>query len=232
MARDPIGAVTRRRITYGGSDTPGGSNPIPRITLPGTAGASSLPNPYSEVPSISDYGGYTGAPTDVWYGGGNNFSGGSINTGALDTLRKDRLDAALAAIAAQFDYDEADLEGQKAALVELFKSGMKQNERDVTMTKEAVGDDASNRGLERSGIYAQNLARGLSPLADEASDLVRRLNPTEGAEGTEIRSLMSQIILLAQKEAAANAGAEMESRQSELDIDQLIALIQGNLNTG
>lgn len=217
----------------------------PSITLPGGYSGGSSPMPdgstasstNSYVPSfpagVTDWG-------DIWYGGSNYYNGGGVgDTAQLDALRKERLAAALAAIGAQFDYEEGDLKGQQAALIELFRSGMAENERTAEMTEEGVGDAAAERGLNRSGLYIKELARAMAPIADERADLVRRLNPAEGVEGreagnagTEVRAIESLLKLLVQQEAAATAGAELESRQDELDIGQLIALIGGNLSSG
>lgn len=150
----------------------------------------------------------------------------------LATLRAERLEAALAAISAQFDFQEGSLQGQQRDLVSLFEQLMAGNQRNTRNTTRSVQGDATNRGLGRSGIFARNLAEALAPLAEERADVIGRLNPEEGAEGTEIRQIMSALLLLEQQRSSASASAEVDSRTDELDLEEYLALLSAGLSTG
>lgn len=202
---------------------------------PGTAGRAAATRSVQR-PSTGSSGGRDGD------GGGGGFSftspGSTSGSGAearvqedsrLDELRAARLEAALAAITAQFNSDEGELVGQQRALEALFATSVRDNERTTERTTEAVGDNAADRGILRSGLFAQNTARALAPLAEQRADIVSRLNPEQGSEGTEIRAIMSALELLGQQEESAIASAKLESEQGELDVEQMIALIKAGL---
>lgn len=167
-------------------------------------------------------------------GGFGNYGGSTAPARAQDSsrlaeLRAARLEAALSAIAAQFDTEEGDLNKQLGDLSTLFDRTLAENSRVGEQRLEGISDQAANRGILRSGIFAQNTAEELGLQAEQEGDLRGRISNVEGAEGTEVRAIQSALKLLAQEEASAVASAELESEQSELDVEQMIALITAGL---
>ena len=166
-------------------------------------------------------------------GGGG---GGGVNTGEADEvqarlaqLRAERLEAALSAIGASFDLTEGELNARRRDLATQFDTGIAANDRlfrDVTTEAE---NNAADRGLGRSGIFAQNLAEGTGRVADERASLVGALNTEEGAEGTQVRDIMSAILLLAQQEEAAVAEAELDAESEELTTELMRILAESGL---
>jgi len=147
----------------------------------------------------------------------------------LSQLRADRLKAALAAIGAQFGYQEGELTGQQRALRQLFDKGQldlsRLNERNV----EGIGNAAAERGILRSGIHAEQQSEEAGRAAEAEGELEGKLSYEEGAEGTEVRSIMSALKLLGQQRAGAESEAKLQSEQDELDVAQLVALMNAGL---
>lgn len=150
----------------------------------------------------------------------------------ISDLRDQRLAAALQAIDAQFGLQSGTLTNQRGALESLFATGSKDLDRAQEGVETGTAANAANRGIGRSGIYAQNLSRGLGQVADQRADLTSRLNPTEGAEGTEIRQIISALSLLEQQRTATRSQAELDSQADELDLEQYLALLNAGLQTG
>ena len=151
------------------------------------------------------------------------------DTTELDALRQERLASALKAIGINFDIQETGFRNEIRDLKGLFDTSILQNQRDVTDTTQNTEDAFIERGIFRSGIHAQQLARNLQPLATERATLLGQLNPVEGDEGTQVRDLLSAIGLLAPAEASAEAAARLEAEQSRLETEQMIALITAGL---
>lgn len=147
----------------------------------------------------------------------------------VDALRAERLEAALAAIGTQFDFDEGQLKGQLDALKTLFKSTRKENARTGERNIEGIGDAAAERGIFRSGIAAEGLSDEFARQAEEKAQLVGALDYRKGREGTQVRDIMSAIALLGQQQASAESQAELQSEKDELDLEQLVALIGAGL---
>lgn len=154
---------------------------------------------------------------------------GFIPDPRLAELRAERLRAALEAIGADFDLQEGDLNKQLAQLRLLFERSMLENTRSEGFTEESINESSVERGLFRSGIRMKSLVRGLVPFQERRADLISDLNPEEGAEGTQVRDIMSLIRLLQPQEARAKAGARLDSEKDELDLANLIALITSGL---
>jgi hypothetical protein len=147
----------------------------------------------------------------------------------LDRLREERLASALKAIGLDFDAQELGFRNEIRDLKTLFDSSILQNTRGTENTTEDTEEAFLARGLFGSGIHATQLAENLEPLATERASLISTLNPVSGAEGTQVRDLLSAIGLLAPAEATAEASARLEAEQSELEMQQLIAMIVGGL---
>lgn len=212
--------VARRQPTY----TPRTSSRVPRRQPT-----------FNPIPPQGG-GGYTGGTGGG--GGGGGFGGGSgggagdgrgNSSNALANNRGQRLKAALEAIKADFALRRGGLGQQLEELKALFDRGLLQNQRDTRDTTENVNESAAERGLFRSGIRQKNLARQLAPLAEQRSDLIGLLNTEEGAEGTQVRELMSLIKLLIPEEARAGANAELESEREELEFNNFLATTAAGL---
>jgi len=187
---------------------------------------------------INTYSSFLGAPGA---GGGGGAApadpAGGDEPGApfgkdLDSLRAERLAAALAAIDAQFNLQAGTLGNQRTGLEALFATESRGLERAGEQVQTNTENAAAERGIGRSGIFAQNLSQGLGQVANQRADLISRLNPTAGAEGTEIRQIMSALSLLEQQRAATKSQAELDSRGDELDMEQYLALIAAGLPVG
>ena len=184
---------------------------------------------------FNTFGQFLGQPLNVGGPGGappppGNPSGPSVPD--LESMRAERLSAALAALDAQFNTQAGGLGAERGRLESLFgieNRNLDLRQRDVQRTTD---NDAANRGILNSGIYAQNLSEGLGQVANERGDLIGRLNPTEGAEGSEIRNIMSALSLLEQQRSTAQSQAEIDSRSDELDLEQYLALLNAGLSTG
>ena len=188
--------------------------------------------------SLADIQGGNGNAGGSGFSGGSGGAGGSggVNSGEADEvqarlaqLRAERLEAALAAIGASFDLTEGELNARRRDLATQFDTGIAANDRlfrDVTTEAE---NNAADRGLGRSGIFAQNLAEGTGRVADERASLVGALNTEEGAEGTQVRDIMSAILLLAQQEEAAVAEAELDAESEELTTELMRILAESGL---
>lgn len=214
--RAPAPASPPYKPTYQGptpitpTKTPVQTTPRP---LPASPPATPTPAPQASPPPVTDT--LPGLPPGM-----------ETN---IEQLRQQRLQAALDAIAASFGLQQNDLEGQLRALYALFNTEKANLGRQYEQEQRVLDDRAAERGLGHSGLFARDKADSASQYAEAEANLVGRLNPTQGAEGTDIRQLMSAISLLAQQQAAAEAQAQVESQQQELDIEQLLALFNSGL---
>lgn len=165
----------------------------------------------------------------------------------LEELRLARLAAALEAIGADFDLQEQTLQGQMTSMEDQFVRGVKANELLREQTVDTESNRAAERGIGRSGIFADRLATGLGQVADERSALVSAMASEGGLErlagegidisgedgapeeGLQVRNLLSQIALLAQQEEAARSEAELESEQQQLTYEEMVALVAAGL---
>jgi len=220
----PRSVASPQRIQFG-YEAParlGGGITSPVYLQPGGGGlAPSLERIYQADPAFN--------PIAVTPGAGDGTGGVPDAQSELDRLRRERLAAALEAIGADFDMQEGGLQRQLEALKNLFDRSMLDTDRNEMFAREAIDDNAVERGLFRSGIRAKNIVRGLTPFQERRSDIIGQLNPVEGAEGTQVRDIMSLIKLLVPQEARAKAGAELGSESEQLDIEKLLALLNAGL---
>ncbi len=191
------------------------------------------PRPVSSAPISGGERTYTAGPV-IGPGVGPGGVPDAVGTGAgandrLTQLRDERLQAALEAIGANFDLQEGGLNKQLAMLKTFFDRSMRENTREEGFTREGINEGSVERGLFRSGIRMKNLLRGLIPFQEQRADLIGQLNPEKGAEGTQVRDIMSLIELLQPQEERAKAGAKLDAEKDELDLSQLIALITSGL---
>ncbi len=163
----------------------------------------------------------------------------------LERLRSERLAAAISAIGAQFASQEGQLNSQIGDIKDLFNRGIADSLRTEDTAIRNQEADAAGRGLGRSGIFAQDLARALAPIAENRADLIGKTGFEEGLRnfqdqlgiedisgietGTAIRDIESQIGLLGQQRASAEAEAQLQAEQDQLDIAELLALITAGL---
>jgi len=160
---------------------------------------------------------------------GDTGGGGEETPRDLESLRAARLEAALAAIGAQFDMQGGELRGEKAALKNEFDVGMFDLKELYRSNQEQIGDAAANRGILRSGVYAEQQAEETGRFGRAEGLLEGSLGYGEGKEGTQVRSIMSALGLLGQQRAGAEAEAKMQSERDELDVGQLVAMITAGL---
>jgi hypothetical protein len=123
------------------------------------------------------------------------------------------------------------LESQLRHLASVFDQERAGLVRQNDSQTRALQNQAAERGLGHSGIYARDAANQNAFFAEAEANLLGRLNPEAGNEGTEIRDILSAISLLAQQQEAAKAAATVESEQGALDIEQLLALFNAGLTS-
>lgn len=148
---------------------------------------------------------------------------------SLEELRKQKLDAALALIGSNYDLQAGDLRGQQSALTEQFNQMMYQLGIQTQQGNEGIGDNAAERGLTRSGIYAGNLSEFANQQSEQAGSIERVYSTTPGAEGSQWRQLESALLLLDQQRAAEEAQAKLLAEQEELEMQQIEALAAAGL---
>jgi len=187
----------------------------------------------------------SGSPSGGTGGTGSTPVDRSQEETSLEKLRSERLAAAISAIGAQFASQEGALNSQIGDIKNLFNRGISDSLRTEESTIRNQEASAASRGLGRSGIFAQDLARALAPIAESRADLIGRTGFEEGLRnfqdqlgiedvsgietGTSIRDVESQIGLLGQQRASAEAEAQLQAEQDQLDIAELLALITAGL---
>jgi len=186
------------------------SNPAPAtIPTPVTIPTSATPAPSPTIPTSA-----TPTPAD---------------TALVDKLNEERLKAALAALDAQFGFQQGTLESKLVDLKAMFNTGMAENKRIQENTIRNTNESSVDRGIYHSGITAQNIARALAPIAEKRATLISTLNTDPNAQGTTVRDLNSQIQLLAQQKLSADAEAKRQASQNTLDLQTLIAMVNAGL---
>lgn len=172
---------------------------------------------------------------DTWYMPGGT-GGGHVdvmipNRERLDELRAKRLESALALIAAEFGTREGELEAKILDLEALYPRLVLENTQQSEQTERQVQNAMGERGIYRSGISARTLTDALQPLVNERAQIEAEYNPRGGddGEGSKIRDLLSQLELLAQEKAAAEAAAKTDAEYDELDLETMIALAEAGL---
>jgi hypothetical protein len=152
----------------------------------------------------------------------------TVGRGLAD-LRRQRLEGALELIGTNYDLQAGEVRGQQAALGEQFRQMMYQLGIQGEAGRENIGENAAERGILRSGIYAGNLSEFAGQQAEQEASVERVYGTEAGREGTEWRQLQSALQLLDQQRAQEEAQARLEAEQQELEIQQLEALAAAGL---
>lgn len=178
-------------------------------------------------------GGYGGGRGGASGGGGGGGGQGSSTTKpttpaptpakepTIDEARAQALKDALAAIAAEYGFNLADLQAQQGDLSNYFKMALNDVQEQERVARRGAIEDAVRRGIAQSSIYAKNAADVIKEGADTRAELTQEY----GGQGSRARQLQSAINLLAQQKQAAETEARTTSAQGELDLETLLALI-------
>lgn len=154
----------------------------------------------------------------------------------MEQLRKDRLDAALEEISAEYGVSEAELQSRLSGIAAEYSSMMENVDAFARQDKQRVTDDAIRRGIGRSGIFAGNMAESLAAIAKERATIEGTYKTPDmtqgpidltamqaGDVGTKAYGIAQQMIALQAAEDAARKKAELESAQEEFDFDAWLA---------
>ena len=167
-------------------------------------------------------------------GGGGGTSGGGSGSGGANSGDKSVTDArtkalndALAAIAAQYGAEYAQLAADMVGVGNQYRlqtQGIADQKKDA---RRAAIEDAVRRGIARSSIYEQNDSRVVKEAADAQAQVTGEFGTqdTVGAEGSRARRIASAMKLLGQQKETAETQAETQSAAGQLDLESLLALI-------
>lgn len=137
----------------------------------------------------------------------------------LEEQRKAALRAGIDAIGADFNLQGAELDAQKRSLENEFNMGMKASRVGQREAVQGVQTDMVNRGLMRSGITLTETAKAVQPYATQRADLISRINPVEGALGSEQVAIQNKRNLLVDAQTAAEAQMRIGSEREKLDLE-------------
>jgi hypothetical protein len=148
---------------------------------------------------------------------------GDVDVQALNALRASRLQAAIAAIAAQFGLSEAELQAELAAinpgLAQILQLAETQRQTGIEQAEAVAG----RRGLQRSGIFAEQVGDVQAAFANQQAQA------TAGAQ-SQASGLQNQIASLAQQRAIAEQQARLEADREQFDNDVILALARRGLS--
>ena len=155
--------------------------------------------------------------------------GGDTSYVVPDNLRGEALQAALDALAAEFDLTEGQLGAERDQFANIFEQAKRTIGQGMEYATDATYGDATNRGILRSGILKQDLVKNVQPFQDQLAQNIAKYNPEEGALGSEYRRIDSALKLLQQQEDAKAKQLKIDSEREQLEYDQQMAAINNGL---
>ncbi len=156
-------------------------------------------------------------------------SGGGINpvitsAGATDfaTLNQQSLQSALAAIEAQFGLTREQLLADRSAIGQEYQLLNAQAERARGQALDQVGFNAQERGITRSGIFAEDVA-------DTELQFAELLAQQEAGLTSSQEAIDQQLAAQVQQEEIARLQAEQEAQLRALDNEVMQLLLDAGL---
>ena len=166
--------------------------------------------------------GYTPGEDDAAGPPGSNYT-------VPDSLRGQALQAALDALAAEYDLSEGQLGAERDQFANIFEQNRRQIEQGLKFATEQTYDNLVDRGILRSGLSKQSLTETAQPFADQSAQNIAKYNPTEGALGSEYGRIESALKLLQQQEDAKAKQLKIDSEREQLEYDQQMTAINQGL---
>ncbi len=138
------------------------------------------------------------------------------------SLNEQLLSTALAQIEAQYGLSREQLLASRTAIGDEYRFMELQLQKAREQALEQVGYNAQERGITRSGIYAENVA-------DTETEFANQLSQAESAFQSQDEQIASQLAALSQQEELARLEAERTAKLRALDQEVLRALAEAGL---
>lgn len=144
------------------------------------------------------------------------------NTARFAALNASALEAALAAIEAQFGLTREQLLADRSAIGQEYQLLFAQAQRAREQGLEQTTQGFQERGLVRSGLHAEGLANTELAFAEQLAGL-------EGGRASQFAGIDSQLAALQGQEAFARLQAEQEAELRLLDQEVMALLLEAGL---
>jgi len=144
-------------------------------------------------------------------------------------LRQQALQAALAAIGADFDLQRGEYGAEQDQFANLYGQQKAEIAQGRQLASEANYDLAADRGILRSGVLKRNLARADQGYADASARNTAMYNPDQGNLGSEYRRIESAMKLLGQQEDAQKKEATIDSERQKLEEEKTAASLKAGV---